>query len=138
MEDKPDNKPEDKPEDKRRDQRLAIESSMTLMVFDNTASGVVSGAEMIKLRSATIINISASGMRISTNDLLDPWIIFLTNGTILLALRFQLPGTGSINAIGRVVWVKIGEKAKYILGLRFTSIKDEDKKLISQFVAGHE
>lgn len=128
-----------RPENKRQDERVAIALKMNLVVFDVTASGVISGEEIIKLRSATISDISPSGMRVRTNDLKDSWLIHLTNGTILLALKFHLPGyPGPINAVGRVMWVKIGDKVKHILGIRFTSLKQGDKELIINFVAAQE
>lgn len=115
---------------------MSIQLSIHLMVFDSAASGIISGAEMIKLRAATVSNISALGMRIHTNELSDSWASMLTNSTISLMLRFSLPGCPApINATGKVMWVKIGQNDKYILGVTFTSIKESDQNCIAQFVA---
>ena len=124
---------------KRQHKRVAIELTMSLVVFDAASAGLIPGAEMIKLRSAEINDMSADDIRIHTYDLEDDWISYLTNGTVLLALRFHLPGCSvPLNPIGQVVWIKVAERYKYVLGVRFASIKKGDRESIAQFVASRE
>jgi len=54
---------------------------------------------------------------------------------ILLNLLFTLPNYHSINSIGRVIWCTKMKENKYISGIEFISLSDQDKKKIQDFSA---
>jgi hypothetical protein len=112
---------------------------LNLVIFDAKSVGLVEGKEVIKLRTGFISDLSDVGLKIETNDLNEEWLFHLLSGSILLALKFCLPGgKNPVNAVAQAIWIKHNAGSygcKYVLGIRFTEMKKTDKDLLNQFIA---
>jgi hypothetical protein len=128
--------------ERRGKTRVAIETELTLVVFDSTSHGILNGKDLIKLRKALIVDISIDGLRIKTSDLQESWAFYLQSGVIGLALKFKLDGVDEpINTFADVAWINtlpVWEKYSHILGLKFRDMKQEDKDKIATFINRRE
>ena len=128
--------------EQRSNIRVQIQTDLRLVMFDTIAAGVLSGAEQLKLRAAVICDLSTSGMRIFTNDLIDAWFNAMLAGQIQVAAKFCLPGdAAAVNAAAKVMWVepnKPGSDYAYVMGLRFVELSTADRDRITKFVLSHK
>jgi c-di-GMP-binding flagellar brake protein YcgR len=126
------------PPGKRKSSRVELEAAMNLVVFNaGLSSMVLPGNELIKLRKARIVDLSASGLKIRTNDFSDFWAFYLVSGGINLAIKFALPDGFQISATAKVAWLKDDyqdQRYKYTGGLEFLEISSDTRDKITEFI----
>lgn len=99
--------------------------------------------ELSQKRSGTLLNISAGGVCLETDQLNEAWKDDLLLGGIKVALEIKLPKTEKvINALSKVVWLsKLWKQEKgknlpekYLSGLEFIDITTAAQDAIKEFV----
>jgi len=125
------------PPGKRKHARVQLEATMNLVVFNAGLSMVLPGNELVKLRKARIVDISAAGLKVRTNDFSDIWAFYLVSGGINLAVKFALPDGCQVSATAKVAWLKDDyqdQRYKYTGGLEFLEISSETQDKITDFI----
>jgi len=127
---------------KRMHARVNIDLDMHLVLVDTNSAGLVDGKDRIRLRQGKIIDISASGLKITSKDITPSLEYHLLAGTITLAIRFALSeGSSAISAVAKVTWLKqtINLQGRYFtMGLKFIEINPQDQNAISAFILEHK
>jgi c-di-GMP-binding flagellar brake protein YcgR len=115
---------------------------MYLVLVDTNAAGVVNGKDRIKLRHGAVNDISAAGLKITTQDIEPSLEFHLLSGSITLAVRFILPQSDiPVSAVAKVTWFKQTinlEGRHFTMGLKFIEINPQDQSAISSFIIEHQ
>lgn len=97
-----------------------------------------------------ITNISSNGVLLELNELNEDWIEDLKSGRLKIALEIKIPAPfqllypgipESIRVIAKVAWLEKKEEPdgtkKYLLGLSFTDITDEEQNKIIRHIINY-
>ncbi|MFH1397563.1 MAG: PilZ domain-containing protein [Candidatus Omnitrophota bacterium] len=94
--------------------------------------------DLSKRYSGYVSNFSYSGALLELDELNENWIKDLTSGMIKIIIEIKIPVYPEpIKAIAKVIWIKRNEEpekeGKYLIGLSFTDITDEDRDRIKKY-----
>ncbi len=95
--------------------------------------------DLSKKYSGYVSNFSYSGALLELDELNENWIKDLTSGMIKIIIEIKIPVYPEpIKAIAKVIWIKKIEEpekeGKYLVGLSFTDITDEDRDRIKKYM----
>lgn len=118
--------------ERRHFKRLVVKLPVRLLLIDAKESRELPGTLL-----PHTVDISGGGLLFEISNLTEEWIRGLTSGMIRVGLELDLPTYAEpVRVLAKVAWLKKKETdpKRYLLGLNFIDITEEDRDKVLRYV----